>query len=319
MAKPHRAVRIAVVALVVTAAVVALSIYLWQRTQPQEIVLSGTIEAHDVSVGSLVGGRVKSLGVVEGSTVQPGTLVAVLETEQIERQLAEQQAVVDAAKAQLDKAIRGPRAEEIEKANVVYSIAERDRKRYASLLQQGIVSREQYEALALKAETAGKDLELLRKGTRSEDVAAARAEVERARRRIETLRQQESESVVSASVAGTVQAVAVRPGDLVAPNQPIAEIVETSHLWVRVYVPETLLGLVRVGMPASISTDTNPAKKYRGQVVQINAKGEYTPRNVQTRSQRAEQVFGVRVDLEPNPDLKPGMAADVDLGIKGKI
>lgn len=314
----HRAVRFVIIGIVVAGALAALAIYLWKRAQPQEIVLSGTIEAHDVNVGSLVGGRVKSVAVVEGNTVRPGTLIATLETDQIEHQLSEQQSAIEAAKAQLEKALRGPRAEEIEKAAVAYSNAERERERYGSLLKQGIVSREQYDAYSLKAETAAKDLELLRKGTRPEDIAAARAAVEQAQRRLATLEQQQSESVVTAPVAGVVQAVAVRPGDLVAPDQPIADIVETSQLWVRVFVPETLLGLVHVGMPASVTTDTNPSTKFRGRVVQINAQGEYTPRNVQTRSQRAEQVFGVRVDLEPNPELKPGMAAEVDLGIKGK-
>jgi hypothetical protein len=51
-------------------------------------------------------------------------------------------------------------------------------------------------------------------------------------------------------------------------------------------------------------------------VATVAAEGEYTPRNVQTRAQRAEQVFGVKVVLDPDARIKPGMAAEVDLGVK---
>ena len=59
--------------------------------------------------------------------------------------------------------------------------------------------------------------------------------------------------------------------------------------------------------------DTFPKREYTGKVVEIRPKGEYTPRNVQTLDQRMDQVFGVKVAIDPNPDLKPGMAATVRL------
>jgi len=96
-----------------------------------------------------------------------------------------------------------------------------------------------------------------------------------------------------------------------------AEILESSQLWVRVFVPETKLGLVHVGQNVRVSIDTFPNQGFQGHVAAVNPQGEYTPRNVQTRSQRAEQVFGVKVLVQPDGRLKAGMAADVDLGVKG--
>ena len=86
----------------------------------------------------------------------------------------------------------------------------------------------------------------------------------------------------------------------------------------RIYVPETLLGLVRPNMPVKVRVDTWPGVWFPARVASVAAEGEYTPRNVQTRAQRAEQVFGVKVVLDPDPRLKPGMAAEVDLGVKGR-
>jgi HlyD family secretion protein len=71
-------------------------------------------------------------------------------------------------------------------------------------------------------------------------------------------------------------------------------------------------------MPVRVSVDTFPNVWFRGHVASINPQGEYTPRNVQTRAQRADQMFGVRVFVDPDPRLKAGMAANVDFGVKAR-
>ena len=102
-----------------------------------------------------------------------------------------------------------------------------------------------------------------------------------------------------------------------APNQAVAEILESSQLWVRVFVPETELGLIHVNQAVRVHVDTFPSQSFPGHIGTISSQGEYTPRNVQTRAQRVEQVFAVKVLVDANPALKAGMAADVDLGVKG--
>jgi HlyD family secretion protein len=169
---------------------------------------------------------------------------------------------------------------------------------------------------ATKAKTSAEDLRVLREGTRKEDIAAARAQMEQQERHLATLMKQRDETVVRSTVTGTVQSFGLRPGDIVAPNQSVAEILEPHQLWVRIYVPETLLGLVNVNMPVRARVDTFPNAWFPARVATVSSEGEYTPRNVQTRAQRAEQVFGVKVVLDPDPRLKAGMAAEVDLGVK---
>jgi HlyD family secretion protein len=74
-------------------------------------------------------------------------------------------------------------------------------------------------------------------------------------------------------------------------------------------VPEPLLGRVRLGQKAAITVDTYPRREFSGKVVEIRQQGEYTPRNIQTLKQRMDLVFGVKVAIDPTPELKPGMAA----------
>jgi multidrug resistance efflux pump len=310
--------KIAVV-IVIAAGAVAGLLYMRQARKPRELVLAGTLEARTVNVGSLVGGRVTRVLADEGRPVAPGQVLLTLETDTIDRQLSEQQAAIETARAQLAKTLAGPRPEEVAKAAAIAANNERERRRMLSLYQYGIVAKQLYEDAATKARTAQEDLRILQKGARTEDIAAARAQVEQQQRRLDTLLEQRTETTVTSPVAGVVQSYPMRPGDLVKPNETVAEILEHDQLWVRVFVPETLLGLVRIGMPVRVRVDTYPNDWFPGRVVAVSSQAEYTPRNVQTRTQRAEQVFGVKVLVDPNPRLKAGMAAEVDLGVKGRF
>lgn len=307
-----------VLGVVLLAAAVATLLYVRKQQQPKPLVLAGTVEARTVQVGSLVGGRVVRVHVDEGNAVVPGQVLVTLETETLDRQIDEQQAAIAAARAELAKAVAGPRASEVRKAAAIAENEARNARSYASLYRDGVVSKQLADDAATKAKTAAEELRLLREGTRAEDIAAARAQVEQQERRLATLMKNRNETTVRSTVAGTVQSFGLRPGDIVAPNQTVAEILEPRELWVRIYVPETLLGLVRVNMPAKVRVDTFPEVWFPAHIASISAEGEYTPRNVQTRAQRAEQVFGVKVVLDPDPRLKPGMAAEVDLGVKGR-
>jgi len=166
------------VVLVLVLATLIVATLVWWRAQraPKEIVLSGTLEARTVEVGSLTGGRVVRVLVDEGQHVAAGQLIVQLETTTIDRQLDEQRAAIEAAKANLAKALAGPRAEEIAQAAAVAANDERDRHRLQVLWRDGIVAKQMYDDAATKAKTSSEQLLMLKRGTRKEDIDAARAE-----------------------------------------------------------------------------------------------------------------------------------------------
>ena len=103
----------------------------------------------------------------------------------------------------------------------------------------------------------------------------------------------------------------VKVGDVLAPNQELATLILPQHLWVRVYVPETWLGFIKVGDAVRVRVDSFPKEDFAGTVEQINRQAEFTPRNVQTVEDRIRQVFGVKIRLQNHDDkLRAGMAAD---------
>ena len=269
-------------------------------------------------------------------------------------EIAEARAAAAQARAQMQQAQAGYRTEQVlqaeadrERAEADARNAERQFRRIAPLADEGVFSRQQRDdaeagwkmAVArlrmaderlseLKRGYRGEDvaaaearyaqaqavLERLERGYRAEDIAAARAELDRAQGELLHAQARHDERQITAPSAAVVEVLDVRPGDLIAPNTPIATLLEQDQLYVRVFVPETRIGQVRVGQRAEVRVDSFPGETFAAEVEQINQKAEFLPRNVQTREERVHQVFGVKLRVrDPSGRLRAGMAADVKL------
>lgn len=293
--------------------------YVYGRQVPEtRLVLAGSLEAHTVEVGSLVGGRVVAVAIREGDRVAAGQELVRFESDLRDLELAEQRARIAEARAVLARVEAGPRTEELARARIDYQAAETDRKRFESLRDSGVVGQRDYDSAQVRAASALETLHQAERGSRVEDIAATRAALDREERRLAVLLRQHQELVVTAPAEGVVESFDLRPGDLVAANQPVASILEPGQLWVRVFVPEPRLGEVHLGQAAVVTVDSFPGRSFPGRVRSIAAQGEYTPRNLQTLDQRSDQVFGVEIDIDPAFELKAGMATLVTLaGLDG--
>src|SRR5258707_64246 len=122
------------------------------------------------------------------------------------------------------------------------------------------------------------------------------------------------ESQVVAPSAAIVEVLDVRPGDLIAPNTPVATLLEKDQIYVRIYIPETEYGRLKLGQKAEVRVDSFPKTVFEGVLEQINQQAEFLPRNVQTREERVHQVFGIKIRInDPAGHVLAGMAADVKL------
>lgn len=262
-------------------------------------------------------------------------------------EVEETRAAAARARAEMEEAQTGYRSEQVaqaqaerQRARADAINAERTYKRAEKLAAEGVFSRQQrddaeadWKMAVARLENAEQRLAELQRGYRAEDVAAAEAryrEAEAVRQRLERgyreediaaaraeLRDAEAryrERQVLAPADAVVEVLDVRPGDLIPPNTPIATLLERDQLYVRIYIPETHIGLVRLGGHAEVRVDSFLGEVFAGEVEQINQKAEFLPRNVQTRAERVHQVFGVKVRLhDPGGRLRAGMAADVTL------
>ena len=118
------------------------------------------------------------------------------------------------------------------------------------------------------------------------------------------------ELTIKAPRPARIEALDLRPGDILSPNATAATLLEDDQLYVRIYVPETRIGRIHVGDEVPITVDSFPDRAFKGVVEHINSVGEYSPRNLQTADERADQVFATRIGLrEGKDDLRAGMAA----------
>jgi len=262
-------------------------------------------------------------------------------------EIEQARAAAAAAKAEYEQRKNGYRHEDIAAAQADLDRAKADEtrshldwQRYDALAQKDLVSKQQRDtaeanwkmALA-QSENAQHKLDELKRGYRPEEIAAAQARYEQAAASLAMMERGNRpedvalanavysfeqarfrETQVVAPTAATVEVLDVRPGDLVAPNTPVATLLERDQIYVRIYIPETELGHVQLGQKAEIRVDSFPREIFEGVVEQINQQAEFLPRNVQTREERVHQVFGVKVRInETTGKIRAGMAADVKL------
>jgi HlyD family secretion protein len=228
------------------------------------------------------------------------------------QEIAVQKAKADAAREhQLDASGASARADlENSDMAVNQAIAQRDAlKNQLDELKNGSRHEEVAQARAREMEQSA-SMKLVVAGTRDEDLKVAQAAVDGARGRVQQIQTMIDELTIRAPQASRVEALDLRPGDILAPNATAAVLLEEKELYVRIYVPETLLGRLHIGQDVPISVDSFPGRAFRGVVKHINQVGEYSPRNLQTADERADQVFATRVELEEGFDqLRAGMAA----------
>jgi multidrug resistance efflux pump len=181
------------------------------------------------------------------------------------------------------------------------------------LMRNGYRPEEKAEAVAEFARAQAR-YDLLVAGTRAEDKAVAAAQVAELRGKLAEVEANLAEGVVRAPERAVVEVLAVRKGDVVPPNQPVLRVLRADDLWVKVFVPSTELGKVRLNQPAEVTCDAYPDRHFRGVVTQVGTISEFTPRNVQSVDERKHQVFAVKVRVDdPQGVFKSGMAAEVVL------
>lgn len=144
------------------------------------------------------------------------------------------------------------------------------------------------------------------------EVAIAQAQVDLAEAQVALIDAKIAQLTLTAPLDGVVTTRAVSPGETAVPGIPLLTIANLSELKIVIYIPETRIGLLTIGMPADITVDTYPERVFEGQITKISDEAEFTPRNVQTEEERVNLVFAVEIRID-NVDrrLKPGMPADV--------
>ena len=286
---------------------------------------SGTIEATESVISSQVSGKVLSINKDEGSNVSEGDTLLIIDHELYEIQLLQANAGRDIAKAQYDLLVKGARSEDIKssyemllQAEANYKLAESDKERMTNLFETNSITKRQleetntrYEVTKAQYNSAKENYSKIKNLARPEEIAQAKANYEKADAASKLIEKNIRDCFVTSPIKGTVVKSYIEMGETVSMLSSLAKVTDLSIVELVIYVPENVLGKIKTGQKAEITTDSYAGKVYEGKVIFISPEAEFTPKNIQTKDERTKLVFAVKIEVpNPNNELKAGMPAD---------
>ncbi|MCX6640738.1 MAG: efflux RND transporter periplasmic adaptor subunit [bacterium] len=273
-----------------------------QGKNGKEFLGSGTLEADEVFVSSLLAGRIDSLTVDEGDPVTEGQVLAKLDV----RKLAEQ---VHQSEAGLEEIAVNRRIAQrsIEQAQEQHNYLVASLNRQKNLLESGSSTQQMVDDLNTQEVLARS-----RVRAAQEQLQALEAKEKQVQATLQLIQLQIADGSITAPRSGIITEKYVEIGENVAPGSSLFKIADLKKLWLKVYLSEKELGLVPLGTRLKVQVDALRDQPFEGKVVWVSPRSEFTPSNIQTRESRAELVFAVKVAFN-NPELKAmiGMPAEV--------
>ncbi len=261
-----------------------------QCARSTEIQGSGMIEVEEVQISSKLTGQILEMRVEEGNRIDDGDTLAILDHKEILAQEKQTRANLLAA----EKTFREIQVRRQELAKNV--------ERIEAVHREGAVADQDLEDL----QTQLKVLQV------QEDKAAAGLNAARAS--LDLVRTQAANATITSPLSGVVLARNFNEGETVFPGASIFTISDLRTAWLKIYVPEKEVGRISIGAKADVSVDTYPGKVFSGKVSWIASKAEFTPKNIQTKDDRAQLVFAVKITLDNQGEqLLPGMPADAKI------
>lgn len=305
----------------------ACSFWFWVnfRNERNDIQASGIIEAASVDLTARLAGTIKILSIEAGKAVKKDQLLVELDRNDLTAQKERDELSVLKSISNLKDLESGARSDEIKIAeadlNIVLSNskkAEDNFERLKVLFKEGAATRVEYEnaqaALNIcisEVKAAESRLALLKTGNRSELINAAKMEVERNKAVLKATDAMLEDLKICSPIEGIVMSKNYELGEYVTPGLSLATVVSLDNLWIKVYIPTDDLPQVAFAQKVSFSVSGLPQNFY-GVVEEIAVKGEFTPKTIQTKKERANVVFGLKVRISSEGGiLKPGMPADV--------
>lgn len=264
----------------------------------------GNFEATEVVVAAQTSGPIQRFLVTEGQQVAKGELVAVIDTTALSLDRQQLQAQRAAMTARL-----GEVGEQLGVLEVQREIAARAYERTKRLAAQEAATAQQLDQAERDHRTVLAQIEAARAQQRSVGLESAAVEA-----RVAQARDRVSRATVLNPLAGTVLTTYAREGEMVNPGQPLYKVASLDTLELRAYVSGAQLASVRIGQTVEVRVQQGEKGLLMlpGTVTWIATQSEFTPTPVQTRDERADLVYAVKVRVaNTNGVLKIGMPADL--------
>jgi len=271
---------------------------------------SGTFEATEVIVSAEANGKIRSFTAEEGTALEAGQTVGVVDSTQLylrKKQLLANTKGVESRRPEIGKQI----------ASLQQQIATQktEKRRFENLVKAGAANQKQLDdinsGLALLERQLVAQQSSLSTSDRGliEDASAFKAQIDQ-------LNDQLAKCRIVNPLSGTVLTKYVEPNEVTAQGKPLYKIADTQHMKLRAYITNAQLSQVKLGQTVKVYIDKgdNDSKEYSGKIEWISDKAEFTPKTIQTKDERANLVYAVKIAVKNDGLIKIGMYGEVKFG-----
>jgi len=292
------------------------------------VTLKGVIQNNIVSSNSTVSGKITEMKVQQGQKVKKGDVIAVIDNVNQKYNVDQLQAVVNMKKAKLEELQAGTRTEQIAQARETLDTAQKTSDYQSNqyeitlkLYESGAASKAELDAVRLKAETASNQLStaqsqlgLLNSGATKQAIDFARADLAQAEAQLNQAENNLSNYSITALESGIVTSKNFELGDMVTAGSNIADIAMDNDMYVLCYVPVKYLDKIYYDQEIQVKTSLGTQT---GKIIFIALDSEYTPKDMQTKSESEKQAVKVKVSVQDSSGkLKQGVDASVIIPVQ---
>ncbi|ESU18500.1 abc transport system, lipoprotein [Flavobacterium cauense R2A-7] len=262
----------------------------------------GNFEATEIIVSSESNGKIEFLNVEEGAQLKKGSLVGLIDTLQIHYNREQLKASIETVQSKSASVLS-----QINVLNEQLKTAKIEQNRIQNMFAENAATKRQIDEIDGKVKVIEKQISSVQTQN-----APILNEIKAIKVQIEKLDDQIKKSKINNPVHGTVLTKYAEPSEITAFGKPLYKIANLSEMELRVYVTETQLAQIKIGQKVIVAIDAeNNTKKYEGNIIWISAQAEFTPKVIQTKEERANLVYAVKVAVKNDGSLKTGMPAEV--------
>ena len=270
---------------------------------------SGSFEATEIIVSSEVGGKILEMNIEEGDSVKGGAVLGQIDTVQLwlkKRQILATVRALEARRPELRKQIAA-----IEEQ---ISVQTREKERIERLLKAGAATGKQLDDVNASISILTKQLDAQRSslantsGGLTEDASALMIQADQ-------LDDQLKRSRITSPITGTILTKYAEAGEVTGAGKPLFKIADMDRMILKAYITSDILTQVKQGQSVKVYADFGEegSREYEGKIVWISDKAEFTPKTIQTKDERANLVYAVKIAVKNDGYLKIGMYGGLSL------
>lgn len=306
------------------------------------LIFTGSVECDQYKVSNQIGGIIEKLYVQEGEFVKKGSILAKIDSQELELNRQKILHQLGISKNQLLKYKNGSRLEEIEKSKIlvqkqesliksIYSDLEfknLEMQRAKKLLDENAETYQNFEQKKLALDQTSSSLDvakkekdylkkqvsLLENGERYEDINIAKNNFNINNDDLKILDFKISKSYILSPKDFTCENIYFKEGEYIQAFSNFSQMLDLNNLWLKIYIPEQFLD--KIALNQILNLNKNDKVIAKGKIVYISSESEFTPKNVESRENKQEMVHSVKIKIinySKNANLKPGMILDINL------